>query len=132
MQKISLISFNIRNKMSPTISNLHIHCATRIEIGLVPGKTLNQFKSCHAQFIQVFVNMSAIFRRCQLQFYFDFNLKLIFYHHWQRERKKEKEVGMRNALSGEITSNVCRTLHFALSYTLHKWRILHYFSALSD
>lgn len=45
VQKISLISFNIRNKTSP---NLHISTAQR-KIGIVPRETLNQFKSCHAQ-----------------------------------------------------------------------------------
>lgn len=45
VQKISLISFNIRNKTSP---NLHISTEQR-KIGIVPRETLNQFKSCHTQ-----------------------------------------------------------------------------------
>lgn len=51
MQKISLISFNIRNKTSP---NLHISTAQR-KIGIVPRETLNQFKSCHAQAAAVLI-----------------------------------------------------------------------------
>lgn len=117
VQKISLISFNIRNKTSPTRPNLHINCATWIEIGRVPGKTLNQFKSCHAQLIYMFARVQS-FAVASCSFISILILKLAFYRHGRREREKEKEK------AGSAMHRVAKSLrmsveHCTLPYLSH-------------